>query len=262
MSPAAKKAKKRLSEAELTARLAAKHPPGPWAFLPQVRNGTGYSRKVRTADALAMSLWPSRGLELHGFEIKSRRGDWLAELKEPEKAEEIARFCHRWWIVANEDVVELSELPPAWGLMVPHTRGLGVSKSAEKQEAENPTYPFFAALLRKVTEIMVPLASIQAQLEERFKAGQEAQRSTHRYRCQDHERLQNAVKEFEEASGLKIPLYGGGRELGALVKLVENTGASRIRTKLRGDRNTLRRLLEDFDAALEEIEVGTEVADE
>jgi hypothetical protein len=257
-----KKTKKRLSEADLTARLAAKHPPGPWAFLPQVRNGTGYSRKARTADALAMSLWPSRGLELHGFEIKSYRSDWLNELKTPEKAEEIAKFCHRWWVVANEDVVELSELPPAWGLMVPYTRGLKVLKEATWRPAQDPTYPFFAALLRKVTEIYVPLDSIQDQLEERFKAGQESERSLHKYRCQDHERLQNAVKEFEEASGLKLPLYGGGRELGDLVKLVENTGASRIKAKLKADRNTLRRLLENFDAALDEIEVGTEVADE
>ena len=47
-----------------------------WAFLSQVRNGTGYLRTTRTADALAMSLWPSRGLHLYGFEIKVRKSDW------------------------------------------------------------------------------------------------------------------------------------------------------------------------------------------
>ena len=39
-----------------------------YCLLPQVRNSTGYSSKVRTADAIAMSLWPSRGLTLTGFE--------------------------------------------------------------------------------------------------------------------------------------------------------------------------------------------------
>ena len=38
-----------------------------YCLLPQVRNSTGYSSKVRTADAIAMSLWPSRGLTLTGF---------------------------------------------------------------------------------------------------------------------------------------------------------------------------------------------------
>ena len=40
------------------------------AFIPEFRGGTGYSRESR-ADAIAMHLWPSEGLELIGFEVKS-----------------------------------------------------------------------------------------------------------------------------------------------------------------------------------------------
>ena len=51
------------SEAAVIAALRARHPSEAWAFLSHVRNGTGYARRTaRTADALAFSLWPSRGL--------------------------------------------------------------------------------------------------------------------------------------------------------------------------------------------------------
>jgi hypothetical protein len=58
-----------------------------------------------------MGLWPSRGLKLMGFEIKAGRGDWLGELRNPRKAESIARFCDQWWVVATQDVILL--LPAA-----------------------------------------------------------------------------------------------------------------------------------------------------
>ena len=65
-----------------------------WAVLHEVPNATG-AGKVRTADAIAISLWPSRGLEIHGLEIKVSRSDWRRELKQPEKSVPIQRYCHR-----------------------------------------------------------------------------------------------------------------------------------------------------------------------
>ena len=82
-----------------------------WAFLPQVRNGTGFLNVTRTVDAIAMGLWPSRGLYMHGFEIKVRRGDWLNELRNPEKAEEIGQFCDFFWVVAPKEVIKFEEVP-------------------------------------------------------------------------------------------------------------------------------------------------------
>lgn len=61
-----------LSEYELFRALRHHYPAREYALLPQVGNGTG-SRCNRHADALALSLWPSRGLHLNGFEIKSHR---------------------------------------------------------------------------------------------------------------------------------------------------------------------------------------------
>ena len=100
----------------LRSRYAKRAANGPtWAFIEQVRNAAGFNA-TRTADAIAMALWPSRGLELHGFEIKVSRSDWLRELKDPSKA--VVELVDRWWIVAPESVVHPSELLPSWGLLV------------------------------------------------------------------------------------------------------------------------------------------------
>ena len=101
-----------MNETELTLALSRKFCAPEYAFLSQVRNQTGFRRRVRTADALAISCYPSRGIYLYGFEIKVDRYDWLNEMKNPEKAEEIGRNCHFWMVVAPaEGVVKRSELP-------------------------------------------------------------------------------------------------------------------------------------------------------
>lgn len=91
--------------------LRKRYEPPAWAFLEQVRNSTGWKRTERYADAVAMSLWPSRGLEVHGFEIKVSRSDVLKELRDPEKAAPIMRFCDRWWLVlGDKDLIQPGEL--------------------------------------------------------------------------------------------------------------------------------------------------------
>jgi hypothetical protein len=59
-----------MTEFELFQALRPLYPAREYALLPQVANGTGAGSK-RHCDALALSLWPSRGLYLTGFEMKS-----------------------------------------------------------------------------------------------------------------------------------------------------------------------------------------------
>ena len=61
------------------ALLALRYAPPAYAFFEEVRAQTGYAAGG-SADGLALSLWPSRGIELHGFEVKVSRSDWLREL--------------------------------------------------------------------------------------------------------------------------------------------------------------------------------------
>lgn len=69
-----------------------------WACFAEVRNATGANAK-RSADAVALNLWPSRGLTVRGFEIKVSKADLRNEIAQPDKAEAIATYCDEWWIV-------------------------------------------------------------------------------------------------------------------------------------------------------------------
>ena len=70
-----------------------------------------------------------------GHEIKVSRADWLAELRDPSKAEAWARHCHYWWIVAPADVVR-DDLPEGWGLLVPWRDSLRVRVKAVRRDSE------------------------------------------------------------------------------------------------------------------------------
>lgn len=206
------------SETDLMGLIAVAYPPPAWALLAQVGNATG-GRHERWADAVAMSLWPSRGLELHGFEIKSSRSDWLREVASPEKAEPIASRCDRWWIVANEGVVEPQELPATWGLLeAMEHRGktkLRATREAPKREALPCDRGFLAAILRRSSEGMVPKASVTTLVEaaaiERSKHWCNAHESEIRRLKDRAEEQRQRVEEFETASGMRVDAAGWTR---------------------------------------------------
>ncbi len=151
-----------MTEASMTNLLRLRYTAPEWAFMAQVRNGTGFSRRVtRTADAIAMSLYPSRGLHLHGFEVKVSRGDFVKELKTPEKAEDIARFCSFWWIVAPDTNVAPVEMVPAnWGLLVIKGDALTVAKQATQKESVPLDTPMIASIFRNIADTMLPKDSL------------------------------------------------------------------------------------------------------
>lgn len=148
-----------LSEGRVLSLLEARHPPGAWAFFRHVRSGTGwfkFDENERYADAVALGLWPSRGLELHGFEVKVSRSDWLRELRQPDKATAVSRYCDRWWVVAPDGVVQFAELPPSWGLMVVRESNteLRVAKPAPACETKPLDRAFVASLVRNLRRLV------------------------------------------------------------------------------------------------------------
>lgn len=164
---------------EIVDALRTQYPPSHgWILLPQVRDATG-AGGGRTADAIAFNAWPSRGLELHGFEMKTYRGDWLRELKQPEKAESIFQFCDRWWIVTpapdkghGPEVVRANELPPTWGLItVDDGKVDAIAKEAAKLKAKPLDRVFVAAILRALQKCETPEAKIAAARSEGVKEG-------------------------------------------------------------------------------------------
>lgn len=229
------------------------------AFLPQVRNQTGFRRRVRTADAIAMSLYPSRGLDLHGFEVKVSRSDWIRERDDPEKAEEIARFCNFWWVVVGDPaIVPLDELPPTWGLLVPHGKSLRAAREAPRNEAvAEPTRAFLAAILRKAVEVVVPQPEVEALLTKKLEEAMAARDTS-----KDHElrrvkdelaALKASVTEFEAAAGITINRYYAGAMGRAVSLLRDLPKLENLEHQIGGVRATAHNVLNAVEDALKRV---------
>jgi hypothetical protein len=176
----------------------------------------------RYADAIAMSLFPSRGLDVHGFEVKRSRGDWLRELKAPEKADVIAKYCDFWWLVtSDEKVADKNEVPRTWGLLVSNGTELRQVKRAERMKAKAIDRPFLGAILRRADEhLKAELKNdsrVVAAREEGHKRGLEERDWKIKDSSEDLAKLQRQIKEFEEASGLTLTSWNAGN-VGAGVK--------------------------------------------
>lgn len=205
-----------MTESDLLLAIQARYPAPEFAFLPQVRNCTGHQRRtIRTADALALGLYPSRGIHLHGFEVKSYRSDWVRELKNPEKADSIARFCDFWWVVAeDETVVPKSEVPTDWGLLVMVNGRLTQRKEAAYRSADPLDKPMLAAILRKAAECVVPLGDIEKTIQQRMSKERERWRDNLHYDVQRLEKhnaaLTARIDGFEKAAGIRITDWDAG----------------------------------------------------
>lgn len=84
-----------------------------WTLLTQVRSHAAPYEVLRIADAIAVRTTgaPEAPIEIHGFEAKRSRSDWLRELSTPEKSGPFV-VPAPWKRV----VLALSELPDGWGL--------------------------------------------------------------------------------------------------------------------------------------------------
>lgn len=146
-----------VTEADLTDALLARYSQRAgngqrYAVATQVRSHASFYAQ-RTADFIAMDLWTSGRLDLHGHEIKVSRADWLRELKHPEKAAEFIPYMNRWWLVAaDRSIVRDGELPDGWGLMAMSGGVLRVVRRAPRLEAKPLPPARLAPLLRAVAQ--------------------------------------------------------------------------------------------------------------
>lgn len=219
-----------MTEGDVVKALAVHHEGTEWAFLAQVRNQTGFGRSVRTADAMAFRLWPSRGIYATGYEVKVSRQDLRKELDDPSKAEEIARFCKLWFIAAPEGICKPDDLPITWGLVeVKATGKLKWTKPATPNEhAIEPTWPFVCAIMRRVAESSIPMATFQSQIAAKAaeieKRSQESQSWELKEARNGLERERERIAAFEKESGIKLDRYSEyfQGEIGQAVKLLRD----------------------------------------
>ena len=204
--------------------LKERFPPPEWALLEEVRNVTGYGHRVREryADAVAMNMWPSRGLSVLGFEVKVQRSDWVKELRDPAKSAAIQQYCDYWWVVAGDkDLVQPGELPETWGLLVVQGNEklrLVCKKEAPKLEAKPLDRLFIASMLRRANEQLAAWQEGRVTTEEYEKGyergleqGKNSAKWDQRMLQQDYDVLRQRVEAFEKSSGMKIDGWDAGR---------------------------------------------------
>lgn len=202
-------AEKKITTADINDLLMKRFPPGEWALMLEVAPATGGG--TRYADAIAVNLWHSRGHSIHGFEVKVSRSDWLRELKNPEKAEALYRYCDHWWIIAPRGIVKDGELPVTWGLLEARTNGLVQVKAAPRLEAQPVTRVFFASLMRRAHEQIDRIAEVKNRVYLREAEQQINKRVEDRVRASTHEhkRLRDQIANFSLATGLEMSPWSG-----------------------------------------------------
>ncbi len=210
--------------------LLARYPRPGWALFFEVPNSKGIGGGTRRfADAIAVGLWPSVGHEIVGFEFKASRSDWLGELKKPEKANEIMRYCHRWWLVAQgPDVFEKEELPATWGALEWGGNKFKVAKKAPNLEPEAPPMGFFCALLARSQEGMLHREEIQKEIEQ-AKVDGRREDSWERQRLErDVASLKARLFNFKKETGIDLTCEWHLGETISAIKLVKKHGASAV----------------------------------
>lgn len=246
-----------MTEAGMLSALAGRFPAPAYAFFTHVPNATG-GRASRTADGLAMSLWPSRGLLLLGFEVKVSKQDWRREYLNPAKTEEgLYRFCDHWWMAAPKGIVDRQQLPPTWGLLELDDKGRWHKTiEAPKLTPEAVTRHFLASLMRQLHEQAMQGDHIRDArtkgIEEGRALNQDAVESA---RAREQE-VRKAVEEFEAASGVSIGRWDAGR-IGAAVRLVLDDRHRHALMKLETVKRELQQALTSVTVALETAERET-----
>lgn len=159
------KMKSSITSEDIKALLNEKYSDGDKCLIAfEVNEGTGAS-SGRRIDAIAMNLWPSQDYEIIGFEIKVSRSDWLNELKQPDKALALSKYCDRFYLVAPYGVLHAEELPKNWGYIQAMEDRLFTKIKAPQREAVQIERPFMASFMRQITRKYSDKKLLNAQVE-------------------------------------------------------------------------------------------------
>lgn len=244
--------------------LREKFAPPAYALFEEVKNQTGYSkRSERYADALALSLWPSRGIGMTGFEIKISRADWKKELDDPAKAAEFSKYCVAWYVVAPEGIVERLELPATWGLVeVPEK---GRKRLVTRVEAP-PLTPqpwdqsFVAALLRRQHEQLT--GYVQQAVTAQLDGAKQKQKAEHEEALIRASAGEKRYRELYESMLLRLGLNRYDADSPAVeialerlkAQIVEVQEEDRLHWKVQNLSNRLQGLLQVSQEFIEQLE--------
>ena len=144
-----------------------------WIFLRELRVGTGFhSNAAQRLDAYALNCLPHTSMRRVCYEVKTSRGDFLCEIKQPLKRRIGLRYSNEFYFVTPAGLLDTSELPIECGLIEVGAFGLNersiahvesgalvhfepnhgtycrVTVPAPWRETPGPTWQFVAGMLR------------------------------------------------------------------------------------------------------------------
>lgn len=203
--------------------LRNRFPATEYALLTEVSDAPGHSRS-RSCDFVAVNMFPSRGLSITGLELKSKRTDWLKEKKNPSKQESIFRYCDYFYLLTDEEgVAKLDEIPEAWGwLHIKGNRVLTMKEAPKQDRSWDISRDFVCCLLKRATTKLIHPSEIEDKINEAIEKHDANSGASKAYLKKEVERYEKMIEDFQEASGIHIDNYQGGKRIGEAVKVVLN----------------------------------------
>lgn len=138
--------------------LEKRHLPPEWIFIRELRIGTGYvgrawnSKSGIYIDGFALNCYPSKSMQRIAYEVKVNRGDFLSELKNPEKREPFMRYANQFFFATPVGLVKPEEIPDEVGLIEIHGDGFWKIKvKAPYRRTERPGWPLVASIARSLS---------------------------------------------------------------------------------------------------------------
>lgn len=243
---------------EQTWTLLRKHyPENEYALMSEVSDMAGFYRS-RSADYVAVNLWPSRGLSVIGFEEKKSRSDWLAELKKPEKAENIFQYCDYWYLITHGDTIaKIEEIPESWGWKAMINGKIKTIKEAPKLTPKPISRHFMAAMIKRGSDRngWVRVDSIQDKIKEAIEQQRSYDKQQLERATKELQALRKEIYDFEAESGIRInQRWHDMKKLGASVKFVMDGGIDSQAKRLEMLEQTAAGILKDIQSQLSRIE--------
>ena len=141
---------------ELIRRLAVRHQPPEWVFIPNLRVGTGFANPQNPSadqhiDAWAMSLWFTRSYRKVAYEVKVSRADFFKELENPEKRQAALRLSNYFYFAVPAGMVTPLEVPEEAGLLYITAHQVRQIKAAPRRQGPEPSWSFIASVARALS---------------------------------------------------------------------------------------------------------------
>jgi hypothetical protein len=256
----------KLSTPALEALLRERYPREKYALLFDVPDAVSLDQR-RRIDAIAFGCWASLGRSLEGFELKISRADWLREMKQVNKADPFVALCDRFWLVtADSTMAKLDEIPACWGWMAATKTGLRVQRPAAKLPGCGKSFPrdFVIGVMRRLQDDLLVSPDVRAHIEQRVKESTDRVDERIRWATQkaqaELKENKDAIREFEEASGIEFKPYRMGNIgsiVGQLSKLGwgHGEGLQHVTKLLEQQANTLRATLREIEQARQSLDV-------